>query len=158
MARKTSKRKKSPQPTTIPAPVTRRDAMSRLMWIGAGGVVVAGVGTAFAMDFRNKLAEADLSRIGQGIPVIVQIHDPQCGLCRNLQREARAALNQFDRDDVTYLVANIKSQDGAAFQARMGLPHVTLVLFDGAGNRVHTVQGVTPREELAATFRQRLNL
>lgn len=157
MARKAKKRIKKPQ--AAPAPeVTRRDAMSRLGWYGVGAVGVLGVGGALAMDFSTKMSEGDLSKIGQGVPTIVQIHDPECGLCRALQKETRAALKQFDKDQVTYLVANIKTLDGASFSSDMGMGNVTLVLFDGKGERVHTVQGVTPRDELEAAFRRHLKL
>ena len=84
MARKTTKRKKSDTPKPQ-HPVSRRAAMARLGWYGFGAAAVLGVGGAFAMDFRNKLAEADLGRIGQGVPTIVQIHDPSCTLCAELQ-------------------------------------------------------------------------
>lgn len=158
MARKTKKRSKSTEPSQQDPVVSRRDAMARLGWIGAGSLAVLGVGGALAMDFSSKQAEADLSKIGQGVPTIVQIHDPGCSMCRSLQKETRAALKQFDDDEVTYLVANIKTLDGASFSSDMGMGNVTLILFDGDGERVHTVQGVTPRDELEATFREHLKL
>ena len=159
MARKTSKRSKKPvKPKPRKPEVTRRDAIYRMVWYGTGGAVLLGVGGAFAMDFKSKMTEGDLSRIGQGVPTIVQIHDPNCGMCRDLQRETRAALKQFEGDAVTYLVANIRSGQGAAFAAGMGLPHVTLVLFDETGKHVHTVSGVTPRSQLVQTFRRLLKL
>ncbi|WP_371224899.1 hypothetical protein [Roseovarius sp. 2305UL8-3] len=158
MARKTTKRVKKAAKQTARPPVSRRDAMTRIAWVGVGGAAVLGVGGAFAIDFRNKMAEGDLTRIGQGVPTIVQIHDPTCSLCRELQRETRAALKQFDDEAVTYLVANIQNIDGADFQAQMGLPNVSLVLFDGDGTRVSYVQGVTPRDELEQTFRRQLKL
>lgn len=118
---------------------------------GGGAVLVLGGGTAFALDFRTKLAEADLSKIGQGTPTIVQIHDPGCQLCQALQRETRAALADCD-EPYTYLVANITTADGAAFAARMGQPHVTLALLDGAGTPLHFINGVTPAASLKAQF------
>ena len=159
MARKKTKRVKKPSAEQVqkPAP-TRRDVMGKLAWFGIGGIAILGVGGAFAMDFRNKMAEADLARIGAGIPAIVQIHDPNCALCRDLQRETRAALKRFSDDELVYLVANIQTIDGADFQAQMGLPNVSLVLFNAAGDRIAHVQGVTPRAELEQTFRDRLNL
>ena len=158
MARKTTKRVKKTQTEVVRKPMSRRDALTRMGWFGLGVAAVLGVGGAFAMDFRNKMTEGDLTQIGQGVPTIVQIHDPNCGLCRELQRETRAALKQFDDGSVTYLVANIQSIDGADFQAQMGLPNVSLVLFDAKGKRISHVQGVTPREQLAQTFRRQLKL
>ncbi len=158
MARKTKKRTRAEVPTPLDPKLKRRDAMTKLGWYGAGAVAALGIGGALAMDFSSKLSEGDLTKIGQGVPTIVQIHDPSCGLCRSLQKETRAALKQFDGDAFEYLVANIKSTEGAAFARRMGLPHVTLVLFDADGQHVHTVQGVTPRDTLEASFRRHLNL
>ncbi len=157
MARKTTKRKKV-TPDESPERPARRSALGRIGIYAVGGIVLAGGAGAFAMDFRKKLNEQDLSAIGQGTPVIVQIHDPQCSLCTSLQKNTRKALRAFDEDGVVYRVANIKTEAGAAFQARAGLPHVSLVLFDGAGERVHVVQGVTPVAELIDTFRRRLRV
>ena len=60
--------------------------------------------------------------------------------------------NQKKRDYLNLVpsnsLANIKSTDGAAFQARFGLPHVTLVFFDGQGQHIHTIQGVIPANEI----------
>lgn len=47
---------------------------------------------------------------------------------------------------------------GADFQAEMGLPNVTLVLFDANGKRVSHVRGVTLRHQLVQTFRRQLKL
>ena len=100
----------------------------------------------------------DLSVIGQGKPVILQIHDPQCCMCAALQKQPRRALKQVDESSVYYHVANIRTDDGAAVQAREGLPHVTLVLYNGKGERVYVIGGVTPAEDLLKAFRRHLRL
>lgn len=157
MARKTTKRAKSPsQPKETPQ--TRRSVLVKGAAYAAGGLVLAGGAGAFAMDFRKKLAEQDLSVIGQGTPVIVQIHDPQCQLCTTLQRHTRRALRSIEDGAVLYRVANIKTEEGSAHQAREGLPHVTLVLYNGDGERVHVIEGVTPTEELIEAFQNHLRL
>ena len=61
-----------------------------------------------------------------------------------------------DRDDITYRIADITKTKGRQFQERYGVPHVTLLLFNAKGRHVHTVQGVTPAEELAEHFRRHL--
>jgi len=147
---KTPKRTKSPVVAAKP-PVSRRDALKSLAFYGTGGAILLGCGAAFGLDFRKKLAEADLTKIGQGTPTIVQIHDPSCQLCQALQRETRAALADCD-EDYMYLVANITTQDGAAFQRRMGQPHVTLALLDGNGTPLHFINGVTPAARLKTQF------
>lgn len=124
--------------------------LGTLGFYSLGGAIVLGGGAVFAQDFRRNLSEADLSKIGNGRPTIVQIHDPGCPMCRSLQRETRAALRACETEQTQYLVADIGSQDGSAFSIRMGLPHVTLVFFDGAGQQVHTIQGVTPADQIKA--------
>ena len=135
--------------------LSRRDAIKTMALYGMGGAIVLGAGGALALDFGKKLAEADLTKIGQGTPTIVQIHDPNCRLCQALQRETRAALADCD-EPYTYLVANITTPDGAAFQRRMGQPHVTLALLDGDGTPLHFINGVTPAARLKAQFQTHL--
>jgi len=83
---------------------------------------------------------------------VVQIHDPQYQLCTTLQRQTRRALKAYSDDDVTYLVANIKTTEGSAFAARFGLPHVTLMFFDDAGVHVNTLRGPTSQDAVEAAF------
>jgi len=170
MARKTKKRKAAskavpkqavPHAPTASAPpkeVGRRASFGVLGLYALGLAAVGGGGAAFAYDFMRTLGEHDLTKVGKGVPTIVQIHDPSCALCRSLQRETRTALKSFDADAVTYLVANIRSAEGAAFANRLGRGHVTLVLFDGAGTPVHTIEGVTPAHRLRAAFARYLSL
>lgn len=168
MARKSKTRKKraarndapkrAPSPVAAPPNPGRRASLSKIGLYAMGAVVIGGGGTAFAYDFMKTLGEQDLSKIGNGTPAIVQIHDPQCQLCRALQKETRRALREVDDGAVTYLVANIRNTEGAAFASEMGLGHVTLVLFDGAGTRVHSIHGVTPASTLRAEFARHLGL
>jgi len=148
---KTKKRVRQKSATPNTKPMSRRDMLQRGAVFGAGAVVLAAGGTAFSFDFRKTMAEADLTKIGQGNPTIVQIHDPSCRLCQALQRETRAALADCN-EGYTYLVANITTADGAAFQRRMGQPHVTLALLDGDGTPLHFINGVTAAETLKAQF------
>lgn len=137
-----------------PADSGRRDFL-RLARNGAIGLVaVGGIGFFFVQNVRSSIHEHDLSRVGNGTPTVVQIHDPQCSLCRALQSEARDALGQFDDDELNYVVANIRSNEGAEFAARYGVPHVTLLLFDRRGQLKATLRGQRQSEELAIAFRQ----
>ncbi len=160
MARKTVRRNKpkaQPEKEQVHR-LTRRVTLGKIAAYGVGGVVLSsGVG-AFALDLREKLIEQDLSAIGQGTPVILQIHDPQCSMCTALQRQARRALRAIEDDAVLYRVADIHTEEGAAHQRREGLPHVTLVLYDGSGKRVHVIEGVTPADELIEAFRRYLRV
>ena len=148
---KTPQRKKKTQTQTVGEP-TRRDMIKLVRNGTMGAVALGGAGWWVASGVRAIAAEQDLTRLGQGKPSIVQIHDPQCSMCTELQREARKALKCFDDEELLYLVASIRTDDGAAFAAQLGLPHVTLVLMDGDGAVQQVLQGVRDREELKGHF------
>ncbi len=96
--------------------------------------------------------EHDLSRVGNGRPTVVQIHDPQCSLCLALQTETRKALKMLDDDALDYVVANIRSEKGQTFANRYGVQHVTLLLFDGRGELQDVLQGQRGSYQLKAAF------
>ncbi|MEO0566274.1 MAG: hypothetical protein AAF066_00950 [Pseudomonadota bacterium] len=160
MKKKSAKRQKpkktnqseNVQANAVPASKDRRNFMSRVAWIGAG-VVVAGGATVFGTrSVLAKMAELDLERIGQGVPAVVQIHDPSCSICTSLQRQARKAMKGFEDQELIYLVADISTTDGRAFAARYGVPHVTIMMFNERGRHEGTMQGMRQAEELKAAF------
>ncbi|MEO1365335.1 MAG: hypothetical protein AAFU86_16350, partial [Pseudomonadota bacterium] len=58
--------------------------LSRRTMLGGGAAVstiALGGGFWGVSSFRSYAAEHDLSRVGQGAPTIVQVHDPQCATC-----------------------------------------------------------------------------
>jgi len=147
---KSKKNQFSAQKTPV-AP-DRRRFLNKMAWIG-GGIVVLGGATLFgARSVRAKVAERDLTRLGQGVPTVVQVHDPQCPTCNALQSQTRKALKGFGQDKLQYLVADIKTREGQSFAGRFGVPHVTLLLFDGEGNLVETLQGMRQASELRPSF------
>ena len=83
----------------------RRDVLRILGYSGLGLGVVAGGGWYFASSLQASIREGDLSRIGNGVPIVVQIHDLQCPQCQALQREAPDALSEFEDGKLQYLVA-----------------------------------------------------
>lgn len=88
----------------------------------------------------------DLTVIGQGEPVIVQIHDPNCPTCRRLKKTVTSALES--NDSVVYRLANIRTSSGKALQEKYAVPHVTLLFFDGAGEHVHTTTGLQTQAQI----------
>ena len=110
--------------------------------------VVAGATFFSVQSVQATICEADLTKIGKGKPSVVQIHDPNCTLCQTLQRQTRKALKSFDDELVTFLVADINTAKGGAFAARYGVPHVTLLLFNGSGEMTQVVRGPTDTETL----------
>lgn len=129
----------------------RRIAM-RAMMGAAGAFGLGGAGWFAVQAVQATAAEMDLSRVGQGKPSIVQIHDPTCPMCTQLQRETRAALSCFEECEIVYLVANINGDEGRQFALQYGVPHVTLLLFDAEGTHVNTLRGVRDSEELKSAF------
>lgn len=105
-------------------------------------------------DVQATVREHDLSRIGNGIPTIVQIHDPNCSICAALQKETRAAVDGFDDGELQFLVANIKDARGRKLASDHGVPHVTLLLFDGEGKRRDILRGPNDRSVLKPAFRE----
>ena len=151
-----SKRNRKPaSKKQIAADTARREAKeklnakaaSRRRFIGlarnvAIALPVVGIGGFFAARaVQASMAEGDLTRIGQGLPAVVQIHDPQCASCATLQAQTRRVLKPYGDDEVTYLVANLTTEDGLAFATRHGVSHVTLVLFDPDGDVSQIVRG-----------------
>lgn len=138
---------------TAVAGVSRRDMLRRIR----NGAVAAGVlslgGWGVAHSYQSHVERHDLSVIGNGIPTVVQIHDPQCATCRALQKQATRAAQGFDADALQLRVANIRSDEGRALADRHGVPHVTLLLFDAQGELRHVLRGLRESDDLAREFR-----
>lgn len=148
------KRKRASANTAVAqeASVSRRSLLLNV-GAGVGGIAaIGGVGWWLVTSVRALAKEQDLTRLGSGIPTVVQIHDPQCAMCTELQVEARKALRCFDDSEIMYLVASIRTQQGAQFAAARGLPHVTLVLLDSEGDTSGVLRGVRGRDELKDHF------
>ena len=89
--------------------LTRRDFFEKVGYVTLGAAVVGGGSWFFVEEVRATIRETDLSLIGNGVPAIVQIHDPQCPLCVTLQRESRDALCEIEGSQLQLLVANIRT-------------------------------------------------
>lgn len=111
-------------------------------------VAITGMASLHAFDKRNRDLH-DLSVIGNGVPVIVQIHDPSCPTCRQLKSRMNAAMK--DLPDVEYRLADISTSQGRTFQSENGgLPKITLMFFNAKGDHRHTLQGLVSPEEIKA--------
>ena len=118
-----------------------------------GGVT----GWYLANEVRATIQEGDLTRIGNGIPTIVQIHDPQCPKCVALQQETRDALSNFEDGKLHYLVANIRTVEWKMLATSHGVGHVTLLLLDGQGRKLNTLVGSNTGRYLTEMFRDHLS-
>ena len=115
-------------------------------------VAVGGAGWYLVEEVRATIREEDLSRIGNGIPAIVQIHDPSCPTCTALQREAREAVCSLDDEKVQFLVANLNTEEGRRLATRHRVGKITLLLFDGEGNMRNVLAGPNSAENLKPVF------
>lgn len=149
-------KKKQPQATAATpkrkATLSRRAVLSNAKFYGVVLFILLGGAYWGVSSFQSSLAEKDLSVLGQGTPVIVQVHDPACQPCIDLQRETRAALSDFDNTDLGYRVADITSEDGLAFATEHAASFATLLFFDGAGEVTRRIRGATDRNTLRAAF------
>lgn len=151
MSKKPKKKPRQAGAKAVQKPEVKRRDMLKIARNGVVGVVAAGGAGFWAMgSYKAYAQEHDLSRLGKGAPVIVQVHDPQCPTCTALQKQTRSALRAFDDCGLLYLVADINTTEGASLAARHGVPHVTLLFFDGQGALLRTVQGMHSSDQLAS--------
>ena len=138
--------------------MSRRDLMAWGKFGALGAVVVGGGGYFLVSGVNADIREADLSKIGNGTPAIVQVHDPACPTCRALQSETREALESFEDGQLQYLVADLNSDDGRKLAAQYGVGRVTLLLFDGRGRMRDIIQGRTSAEVLRTAFERHVQI
>ncbi|MEM9062824.1 MAG: thioredoxin family protein [Pseudomonadota bacterium] len=136
--------------------MSRREALGLAKFLGVGALVLGGGGWYFTSKVMAGMREGDLSKIGDGMPAIVQVHDPQCPDCRALQRAARQALDEIDTSQVHYLVASLDTPQGRQLAQENGVGRVTLLLFDGKGRVRGVIQGRRSKEALLDAFNQHL--
>jgi len=118
-------------------------------------ITLSVVGVIFASFYAYSMqikVEHDLSVVGNGTPTLVQIHDPGCQFCNQLKKNVDKVKRDF-KDDIQFKTANIKTNKGRIFADKYRVPHVTLLFFDGRGNRVNEIQGVTPPEDIQEALR-----
>ncbi|MGI9388293.1 MAG: hypothetical protein ACR2OX_12765 [Methyloligellaceae bacterium] len=133
---------------------TRRAFLGKIR-NGAIATLVVGSGSWLLVDkVRATMREKDFSQIGNGIPTVVQIHDPQCPKCVALQRETRDALCEFDDTQLQFVVANIRTAEGRQLATTHRVSNVTLLLFDAAGRRQSVLSGPNKSEYLTGAFRR----
>jgi thioredoxin-like negative regulator of GroEL len=102
---------------------------------------------SFFIYTDSKRAEYDLSVIGNGTATLVQIHDHNCRLCRQLKSNLDSVKSEF-KEKIQFKTANILSNKGAAFASKHQVPHVTLLFFDKRGKRINMLQGVSSKEDI----------
>ncbi|NNF76856.1 MAG: hypothetical protein HKN05_02395 [Rhizobiales bacterium] len=137
--------------------VSRRSLLGLVRNWGLFAAVAAGGGWYLVDEVLATISEQDLSKIGNGTPTVVQIHDPQCSRCIALQKEARKAMKAFGSNELQYLVANIRSEKGRALASANGVGHITLLLFDAKGQRREILHGNSHSDYLELMFRKHVD-
>lgn len=122
----------------------------KFLYLGIGAVGAIGGGVAIAgYDKRQKILH-DLSVIGDGTPSIVQVHDPACPKCRSLKLRTENIVGKLPDDSVHYRLADITTNEGRELQSKYNSATVTLLMFDGTGRHVDTIQGVQSADTIRA--------
>ncbi len=153
--KKTSASNQSAKKSAVDAPKISLSRRNVLRSAGAVGVALAG-GTWLHLADKRDRALHDLSAIGAGKPLVVQVHDPSCPMCRQLKRSTETALESMP--EVDYRIADLTTRKGKALANQYGEGKVTLLLFNPKGKHLGTVRGVTPVEELRETFERQFRL
>ncbi|MDR5907116.1 hypothetical protein [Franzmannia qiaohouensis] len=152
MPRSKNKRHKPTPSSSRPAPRKRPFSPRRLVRGVLIAVAILAVPAAwFAMEAWQAREVSDLSVIGGGEPVVVQVHEPGCTSCEQLLEQAQEARSRLD-EELTLRRANIASSSGRRFAYEYGVSQSTLVLFDARGGVVDIKRGVVPADELEADF------
>ena len=101
---------------------------------------------------RENLEE-NYSIVGQGEPVIVQVHQLNCADCDILRANTKRALKQINDDRLHYRIAYLHKNEGIAFASKHGAAReTTLILFDKFGRKQSVYIGVQDVEALVDLF------
>ena len=155
------RKKKQSRPTVAATPaakaasgfsLSRRTVTKMALLLGCA--TTAGAAIHFYDQGNRELH--DLSVIGSGVPVVLQVHDPSCALCRKLKSATERALEELP--GVNYRIADLTTPAGREIGEKYNVGKVTLLLFDARGKHVDTIQGVTPVDELLRSFRREFKI
>ncbi|MBX2870250.1 MAG: thioredoxin family protein [Acidiferrobacterales bacterium] len=156
MAKKTSKSSagKSTKSNAEKSHSKRRNRreLKKAIWLVVGALVLA-LGSAAAISaYKKNWAEAhDLSVIGQGIPAIIQVHDPKCPKCKKLMENTKVALRDYD-DKFVFKIADITTGAGRSLQRDHDARIISLLIFNGRGELKRRISGVKDPDVLDIEF------
>ena len=128
---------------------------TRDRWITAFvGLLIPGglAGVIWFFAGRENLEE-NYSIVGQGEPVIVQVHQLHCADCDILRANTKRALKQINVDRLHYRIAYLHKNEGIAFASKHGAAReTTLILFDKFARKQSVYIGVQDVEALVDLF------
>ncbi|QTF93454.1 hypothetical protein [Halomonas sp. BM-2019] len=103
------------------------------------------------MDAYESRARADLSVLGSGVPVVVQLHDRRNAESRRFHDRVARALRGVE-PPLEWRVVEVRSEDGRRLARDYGAGRQTLLLYDGRGEVVRVLRGERSEEALGAVF------
>jgi hypothetical protein len=116
-------------------------------------VLLTLIVSTFLIYNNNNKIDYDLSVIGNGTATVVQTHDHNCQLCRQLKSNLDSVKADFKKD-IQFKTANILAKKGADFARQHQVAHVTLLFFNKQGQRINTLQGVSSKDEIRNALEQ----
>lgn len=128
-------------------------------WITSlvGVLVLGGITAVIWLFVGRENIEENYSILGQGEPVIVQVHQLNCADCDVLRANTKRALEQIGDDRLHYRIAYLHKSEGIAFASKHGAARqTTLILFDRFGRKKNVYVGVQDVEALEVLFRDLL--
>jgi len=126
---------------------------SLVKYVIGAAVLLFGATSLYAYE-KNQQKLRDLSVIGAGKPVVVQIYDPSCPTCKRLKNTASVAVK--DTPNIDFRIADITTTEGKAIQTKYNVPHITLLYIDAKGKHKHTTNGFMTANEIEDTIKQYL--
>ena len=116
-------------------------------------LVLAAVGAFLWQALPRGAYPTDLSRIGSGRPVLVLAHD-QNYVSGAAVMELLNQVRPEYADRVDFLVAHLAMDDAQAFARRHQAGDGTVLLFNGAGQRVAVLHHPQSRDEVRSALAQ----
>lgn len=120
-------------------------------------VTIVVLALALAATLLPRGFSDDLSRIGQGRPAVVLMHDKEAVASQELMNLLNGIRGDYE-DRVEFLVTDVATPEGEAFAAIQRVGNSLLVLFDGTGNRIAVIDGIRDAQILRSTLEARLQL
>ena len=93
----------------------------------------------------------DLSLIGKGENIIVQIHDPGWGSCRELKRVVNSLKPEYT-GKIRFILADLNSREGRWFAEYHNVSRVTLLFFKPDGTKITSLSGELDANNLRNVF------
>jgi len=122
-----------------------------LLWSCVGAIFIGFI--ALYLFETPSSEETDLSVIGQGENVIVQVHETSCRICRELKKNVQSLQPEF-AGKIRFVEANLGLQEGKWFAQYHQVGQTTLLFFRPDGTKITTLEGLHDVEYLRRAFKR----